>query len=466
MKNIISREFLNLIRSLQFMALLILTVVLFTANGLIFVKASSERTSAYRKQAVQMTQNLSTMVAWLAPRPNPLNFIAEGGDRNRPTEYTLQPKGSFWALQPNSRSFKLPIVPPLDWTFIIGALFSLYVILLGYNSISGEKEDGTLRLVLANPIGRVKLLTAKYLSILLAAAVPLLAGSLISLLLFGLAEPQNLTADNLSRVAVVLFVALAYVSLFVFLSLFVSSLIHRSSLVLLTLLAVWVVFAIIIPSSSTVLIEKLSSAPREIQTARMLEPTIQKEIWDQIKEIGKKTERGELKTEAEVKAAADKAFEDGQTKLNLFYEDFNRAQRKRVGTARNLSRLSPSALFRFAAEDIVQSGVTGEDQFLRQIRDYSRVYDQYILKKLGKLVQTSNWSFSTSLALNGKDIQIQSPRPEEYNGDKSDFPRFVERRTAWADGLKGALGDLAGLLIWNILLAGLAFSAFLRSDVR
>ena len=466
MKTIIRREFLEHVRSLQFTVLLVLTVVLFVAGSLVFTAADAARTESFQKQSAGRGQSFSTRVTWLLRRPNPLLFIAEGGDAGRPMVYTLMPKGTFFATQPNPRSFKLPAVPPLDWSFIIGTLFSLYAILLGYNAISGEREDGTLRLVLANPLGRVKLLAAKYLSIASAAGAALLAGALISLVLVGVLAPQALTAANLTRVGLVFLIALAYVSLFVFLSLLASALISRSSLALLALLAAWVLFSVVIPSTATVLMEKLSSAPREVQTARMLQPTIQKEIWARIEDIGKKAERGEFKTEEEVRAAADRAFEEGQVKLNQFYEDFERAERRRLGAARNLARLSPAAMFRYAAEGLVRSGPAGEDDFLRQLREYSRVYDAYILKKLGKVVQTSNFMMSSDITFNGKKLTLHSPEPQEYRGDKSDFPRFAEARPSVGAGLKGALGDLAGLLLWNILLAGLAFSAFLRADVR
>jgi ABC-type transport system involved in multi-copper enzyme maturation permease subunit len=380
--------------------------------------------------------------------------------------YTLLPKGTFFATQPNPRTFKLPVVPPLDWSFIVGALFSLYVILLGYNAISGEKEDGTLRLVLSNSVGRMRLLIAKYVSIVSAAAAALVAGGLVDLAIIAVLAPQILTAYSLSRIVLVLIMALAYVSLFTFLSLLVSALIHRSSLVLLTLLAVWVLFSVVIPSTAAVLMEKLSSAPREIQAARMLQPTMQKEVWARIEDIGKRAERGEFKTEEEIRTAADQAYEVGQVKLNQFYEDFERTQRLRLAAARNLSRLSPAAMFRYAAESLVQSGSAGEEDFLRQLREYSHVYDAYILKKLGKVIQTSNFMMSSDVTFKGKKIMLHSPEPEEYRGDKSDFPRFAERPASVGAGIRSALGDLAGLILWNIILAGLAFSAFIRADVR
>jgi ABC-type transport system involved in multi-copper enzyme maturation permease subunit len=466
MKTIIRREFLDHVQSLQFIVLLVLTVILFAGNGLIFVKSYSERLDAYQKQLIFMKDWKSTVRLQLYRRPNPLFFMAEGGDNEKPSEYYLLPKGALSAGQPNLRTFKLPVVPTLDWSFIVGALFSLYAMLLGYNTISGEKEQGTLRLVLANPLGRVKLLAAKYLSMLLALFVPLLAGMLISLIIIAAFLPQVLTLANMSRIGLVVLLGLAYVSLFVLLSFLFSALILRSSLVLLTLLAVWVVFAVVIPSSSVVLVEKLSTVPREIQTARMFAPMVEKEIWAKIDQIRGQAGRGEYKTEEELRKATDRAFEEGQVKVNQFEENYERAEKARAAKAKNLSRLSPASLLQYAAEDIVQTGEEGEQHFLKQVREYSRVYDQYILKKLGKVVQTSNSSFSTNIALNGKEVHIQSPESQEYEGDKSDFPVFAEQRVSLGAGLKSALGDLAGLIIWNIVLAGLAFSAFLRTDVR
>lgn len=466
MKNIIRREFLDHVQSLQFVVLLVLSLILFAGNGLIFVKSYADRTDAYQKKLAFMNNWKSTVRLQLYRRPNPLVFIAEGGDNERPSEYYLLPKGTLSAGSLNLRGFKLPRVPTLDWAFIIGVLFSLYGILLGYNAISGEKEQGTLRLVLSNPLGRVKLLTSKYLSILLTLLVPLLAGAFISLILVAAYLPQVLILANISKAALVFLLALAYISLFVLLSLLFSAFLARSTLVLLALLAVWVAFAVVIPGCSAILVEKLSSAPREIQTARMLEPTIQKEVGARITEIGKKAERGEFKTEDEVRAAADQVFEDGGAKVNQFLEKFRRTQRQRLETVRNLSRLSPAGLFQYAAESLVQSGPGGEDQFLRQVQEYSRAYDAYILKKLGRVLQGSNISFGDEVTFKGKVIRLDSPEPQEYEGDKSDFPLFAEQRVALASSLKSALGDLVGLLVWNILLGGLAFSAFLRTDVR
>jgi ABC-type transport system involved in multi-copper enzyme maturation permease subunit len=457
MKTIIRREFLDHVQSLQFMVLFVLSLALFAGNGFVFVKSYAERTETYQRNLTFMNDSKSTVRLQLFRRPNPLAFVADGGEDKRPSEYDLLPGGEISAGAANRRTFKLPAVPPLDWSFIIGTLFSLYAILLGYGSISGEKEQGTLRLVLANPLGRGKLLSAKYVANLLVLLVPFLAGAYF---------PQSLTLTNMSRAGLVFILALAYISLFAFLSLLFSALVPHTAIGLLALLAVWVVFAVVIPSSSVILGEKLSRAPREIQTARMFEPMVGKELDFRIEEIVKKAERGGFKTEEDMRAAADQAFEEGKVKVKQFYEDFRRTQRQRLEAVKNLSRLSPAALFQYAAEGVIGSGSGGDDRFLRQVQEYSRVYDAYILKKLGKVVQMSGFSFSENVNFNGKKTRLDSPESREYEGDKSDFPVFYERQDSLWTGLKSALGDLAGLVLWNIILAGLAFSAFIRMDVR
>lgn len=140
--------------------------------------------------------------------------------------------------------------------------------------------------------------------------------------------------------------------------------------------------------------------------------------------------------------------------------------KQRARMARNLSRISPTALFQFAAENIAQTGLVREEQFEKDAGNYSAIYDEYIQEKVGKVVGTSPWSFSTNIMLNGKSIYIGSPHPEEYTGDTSDFPRFEQGEPSIARSLKNALLDLAGLILWNLVLAILAFAAFIRSDVR
>jgi ABC-type transport system involved in multi-copper enzyme maturation permease subunit len=466
MKTIIKRELLDHLKSVQFSVLLAASVVLFAVNGLVFVQQYGQLNSDYRLHVSEIEQHPSTIATDLYRSPSPLLFISVGGEKDGPNGYGLSPKQTLMPEAASSRNFKMPDIPELDWAFIVKIVFSLYVILLGFEAISGEKERGTLRLVLSNPVGRLKLLTGKYLAIILSAAIPLLVGFLISLAVIAVFLPAVMGPQNLARIAFFFVLALAYLSLFAFLSLLVSSLIPRSSLALLVLLAFWIFSAFFIPDTSSIIAQKFSKVPSEYVMAKLVGPTMQKEVFGRINKVVDRIKKGELKTEKEVREESDRAYEDGQDSVRKLYDDYHNAMRERAALAQRISRISPAALFQYAAEAVSGTGPKSEARFIRDVLNYSRIYDAYVLKKVGRVVGTSPWSFSTGATLNGKYINLQSPWPQEYTGDKSDFPKFSESRPSLVDGLHNGLWDIAGLLVWNILLAGLAFSAFLRTDVR
>jgi ABC-type transport system involved in multi-copper enzyme maturation permease subunit len=466
MKTIISKELLEHLRSVQFAVLLAASILLFAVNGLVFVQQYTRLHAEYRLHVTQEEQHPSTIGTSLFRSPSPLLFMAEGGEKSAPRGYGLGPKLTLSPFPAGTVNFKMPDIPELDWSFVIKIVFSLYVILLGFEAVSGEKERGTLRLVLSNPVGRLKLLTGKYLAIMASAAIPLVTGLLISLIVIGAFLPAVMGAQNLVRVALFVVLALAYLSLVAFLSLLLSSLIPRSSLVLLVLLAFWIFSAFFIPDTSSIIAQKFSKVPSEYAMAKLLGPTMQKEVFNRINKVVERIQKGELKTEKEIREESDRAYGEGQDSVRKLYDDYDNAMLERAALAQRISRASPAALFQYAAEAVSGTGPAAESRFLRDVRNYSKTYDDYILKKVGKVVGTSPWSFSTGATLNGKYIDLQSPFPQEYAGDKSDFPKFSESRASLVDGLHNGLWEIAGLLVWNIILAGLAFSAFLRTDVR
>jgi ABC-type transport system involved in multi-copper enzyme maturation permease subunit len=398
--------------------------------------------------------------------PSPLIFLADGGSKYQPPGYKLAPKGKLTPLPAGQRNFKMPSIPELDWAFIIKVIFSLYVLLLAFRGISGEKEIGTLRLILSNTLRRNHLLIAKYISIILTVGIPLILGGLFSLFIVSILLPGALRLSVIPRIGLMVLLAFFYLSIFAFLGLLVSSLVSRSSVVLLILLSVWILFVVVVPNVSGILSNKLTSAPSEFQTARQVGPMLKEQVWARIDKVMERIINGELTTDEAVKKETDKAFEEGQEEVRKHYAVYENAMKRRANAARNLSRLSPTALFQFASESLADTGPRREERFLKDTKAYSAIYDSYILEKVGQLVGASQWSFGRSVSVNEKDFHLDSPRPQEYQGDKSDFPHFAESSPNLAGNMQEALLDLAGLSLWNLILAMLAFWAISRCDVR
>ena len=58
----------------------------------------------------------------------------------------------------------LHLFSQIDLVFIFQVVLSLLSLLFAYDAIAGDWETGTLRLVLSHPIGRGKVLLAKYIA--------------------------------------------------------------------------------------------------------------------------------------------------------------------------------------------------------------------------------------------------------------------------------------------------------------
>jgi len=463
---IIKREILEHLQSLQFVILIVLSILLFAMNGWVAVRKHRERMARYNQAVTETSRYHSTQRTPLYMRPNPLVLLADGGSQHQPPGYTLEPKGRLTPLPAGPKNFKMPTVTDLDWAFIIKVVFSLYVLLLAFRAISGEKEIGTLSLVLSNTLRRSQLLIAKYASILVTISVPLVAGGLVSLSVVSIFLPDALSLTVAPRIGLMVIMALFYLSIFAFLGLFVSSLVSRSSVVLLILLSVWILLVVVVPNVSGILSDKLARVPSEFQTARQVSSILQEQVWGRIGTVKERIKKGDLTDEEAIKKETDSAFEKGQEDVRNHYAVYENAMKHRANVTRNLSRLSPTALFQFACESLADAGPRRENRFLRDAEAFSAIYDSYILEKVGKLVGVSYWSFSTDVMLQGKPIYISSPYPQEYQGDKSDFPQFAESKPDLARNVEEAFLDLAGLSLWNLALAVLAFWAISRCDVR
>lgn len=463
---IFQRELLEHLRSLQFVILIVLSVLLFSLNGWISVKKYQERLTGYHEGVSATTRAPSTQRMALYLQPTPLILLADGGSTYQPPGYTLTPKARLEPRAANPKNFKMPVVPALDWAFILKVVFSLYCLLLAFRGICGERENGTLCLILSNPLKRAQLLLAKYGAIMATIAIPLFMGTLVSALIVSLFCPGAFSWSVFPRMVLMVLLGFFYLSLFTFLGLLVSSLVSQSSVSLLIQLAAWIVLVVILPNVSGILSDKLTKVPSEFQTARQVRSVLQEQVWTKIDLVKERIKNGELTTDEAIKKEADLAFEQGQREVRSHYSVYENVMKQRARLARNLSRFSPAALFQYAAESVADTGPNREARFLKDARAYARVYDAYIQEKLGKLVGTSPWSFSTSVLLDGQHVHISSPHPQEYQGDKSDFPRFVESKPNLAGNTREAFLDLGALALWNLIVAVLAFWRVSRCDVR
>lgn len=469
MKEIFLRELLDNLKSARFIMMLVLSMTLFSLNSMIFI----HRFEALKEQHERLSAKFGALgnTVWTSAfkPPSSFMFLAEGGEKYLPDAFSIGAGGRIEPKKDFSAVFnpKMPDAPEIDWAFIIKVVFSLYILLMGYSAISGERTEGTLRLVLSNPVNRSILLVAKYLAVMTTVLVPLLAGMALGLIIKETLLPGTEILDMVSRTAFTCIAAALFLSLLTILTLLISSTVSNASTGLLLLLSMWIILYTF-PDISSVAVRGSTGAASEYQVASRIKYDYGNGEGAErsFKQFKQRIERGEFRTKEELQSAGVKFVSDIEGNLERVMHGYQDKMRRQSQLTDYLAKLSPFRVFQSVCESAAGTGDIEQARFLEQVRKYSAVYDDYVRAKTGKVVGESEFPFGWYFQYKGEYVEVRTPSPVMNTGEMSDFPKFVPAKPSLARILHDSLPDFSMLLLWNLVLAMGAFLAFNRADVR
>ncbi|GBC81882.1 hypothetical protein HRbin10_00997 [bacterium HR10] len=180
--------------------------------------------------------------------PPLLSIVAEGvGDR---LGMIARVFGHFGGVRigGQAQSNRLLVLRSIDLMHVAGLLLSLMAILFTYDAISGERESGTLRLVLSNGFARRMMLMSEYLAALATLALAFIPAFLAWLLVVRMAGKLTFTSDEWKQLLLFLIATGLLTSIYVTAGLLVSSMARESTTSLMLGLALWVLTASLYPS--------------------------------------------------------------------------------------------------------------------------------------------------------------------------------------------------------------------------
>jgi len=149
----------------------------------------------------------------------------------------------------------------MDFTFIVQIVLSLFAILFTYDAITGERENGTLKLVFSQSVPRATYLISKCCGAFLGIVGPLMIPILLGILLvqaFGI----NLSGDDWSRLVSLIAVSAMFFTFFIVLGVLISSLTRRSNVSFLVAFVIWITFILIIPRAGVMAANQFVKVPR------------------------------------------------------------------------------------------------------------------------------------------------------------------------------------------------------------
>ena len=412
--------------------------------------------------------------------PTPLSILSSGFRDYLPYQAITSNDG-YVKMQKKQQNSNLQNVlfGKIDFVFIVTNFLSLLSLIFTFGSISAEKEMGTLKLVLSNPIPRWKVILAKICGNYVVFLAPFIIAVIIGLFMVQFVTGVNLlSVQYLSALAIVLVFTLIFLFIFFNLGIWASVVSKGTITSIVILLFIWVFFSLGIPRISPMLAQIIHPVKTEDVFRKeydMLQKQIQNDQHNESKDlleklvidksieinirqipdlddiVKNKTNYSQLITPINIKYKQRLS-----TELGNLEKEFQETRELQMVIASNLSRISPVSSYIFLTTELCSTGLLElkncqETAQLFQTQVTLDVYSKYTREWLGfKQFSTEGGRLKEGFIQGNIHIpEMTQYKPVSLNA--------IFQKT-WPDYV---------LLIWySVFFFTGAFVSFLKYDVR
>lgn len=419
------------------------------------VKSNSDYLRKLRANQVFTTPNFTLDVYW---PPAPTSVFAAGFEESHPRHLVVGKQSVEYGAPLDVQS-AISLFGGIDYLFVVQFIFSLFAVLLSFDAITREKENGTLRTMLSNPLGRAALATGKLLGGYITLALPLVTAFLFGILVLAISGFGVFNEDFLARTGWILASSLLFVAVFFLFGLLVSSLVTSTYSALVLSLAVWLVAVMVLPRTASLAaqlwhpvksrqvtwLEKVSAENSiDLERGRALQQAVDKS-WVADKEGNKRPGENWDKQRNEISVPYEERAAEAIRRIE---EDYHHRKEEQRRLGLSLARLSPAGAFSSFTTEMADTGVRAEDRFLATAEHYREMLQKELFSKFYRDVLPQG---VVSMGMHGVINVAQ-------------LPEFRLPKEGVGNSLQAA--DLAILLVWFLLSASLTYFALARYDVR
>jgi len=463
-KTVFRREILHNIYSLRFVLSLVLVLIVFVAGSLSFVRHHAVDLGKYREARDLAARSLETdaqrnaTVMAVTPRPYDFRprdnaFLADAKEKYLPNSISYSAWNVFgFENKSGSANPFLARYDELSWAFVISLLVSFIALIFTFDAVSGEKENKTLALSLANPVSRGALLFGKYVSAVVSVLFIVVPAFLVGLLILTLSGAASWTMALAGEIAAVLAAAALLTAATCAFGLLCSVLSGRSNISLLLALSFWLLFAIVIPNSSGFLAKSVSP----IEKAESVEKRIEQAFDD----LDKAAPPGSW-----MQHSGNPFLPQHELRANLqrkrlaaesaIRNDYFQTMFRQFEKTRRLTAFSPVAAFEFLSDAIVGGGYSRFRRIWDDLRVYQGQFQAFFVALDAKDPKSPHW-------LNPNE-DVSTTREKV---SPNIVPKFEERAMLFQDRFFSALPFLGILAAAAVLVFFLDFLIFVRYDIR
>jgi ABC-type transport system involved in multi-copper enzyme maturation permease subunit len=512
---IAKKEFLLNVMTFKFAVGTILCVVLMVVFMPVLVNDYQQRLKDYNANVaanevelrkVKVYKNITPIVY---KPPAVLSVFSGGMEKRLGTLAKIVPE-SVPIISPASTNDNpyLSAFAVFDVSLIFKIVISVMAILVAYDVVSSEREQGTLKLILSGTIVRYHVLLGKHLAGLITLLVPVTISYIAGLLILLSFPMVELTMVDWIRIGLIYLATLIFISAMYNIGLLFSCLVRTSAISLVLALFVWIAFVVVIPNVSVY----LASQIRPIESRKNIDTKIES-IWkkfsgeiDEYKiknpPVGPVTRGPGAFGNFVLSGGAKAAIETEQKLLNFQIRKIDYADKqwqveqsylhhmfRHAHLANTLSGISPVFLYENVLSILSQTDLSYSNSFFSQAKTYRNTLNDFISSKTNGISSPSYFTqFSEQDAMICEkkwDVVTHAQNEAEKNeamniftqfinetGEKwtplysKDIPQFVYQAESVARSFQRIIPYLGLLIFINILLFLLSFMAFQKYDVR
>lgn len=385
-------------------------------------------------------------------RPEPLSFIAKGIEAARSriyrvTSYDVTPIGGS-DLERNPIT---SLSGPLDFLYLFQVVLSLLAFLLVCDALSGEKESGTLKLLISHNVPRHTILLGKFFGNYITLLIPLLISVLAIGVIMSFYSFHSFSADGWKRIAMILLLAAIYLAVVLEAGLLVSSVTKSPPLSFLVSIVVWVVLVIAIPRLAFHLGATVAPPPSVAALQNRMRAITNEADVKAFTEIRKYMEKnGQPPSKQWLEELSSRVMAENNAKKAKLQQEFQNRLTRTFRVSSILSRLSPSTSYAFAMQGMAGTGFNDDLRFGRALAKFKDRFAQYM-----------------EMRIKGMSSDVEAKLPQLGRKlDLTGIPTFNYQRASFADAVGNIGLDLLMLLLFIVFFFLAAYLSFLRYDAR
>jgi len=369
-------------------------------------------------------------------RPQPFSALIKGMDGEVDRTVSVSQRIVFGARQDEPATSALFDTP--DTSFVIKLLVSLFALMFSLDTMTREKEVGTLRAMLAQPIRRRDLILYKSLGASISLLAPFAIAYAGEIIYLRLAHGLLSSREDLIRAALIFGLGALYGVVFVHIGIFISAITTRTKTAVTTALLTWAAIVLVLPNATVLMAKLLTPAPSYNQlNARLYEA--RQRILQEGDEANPATR------------PAPEQPVSGRTLLRLFEverqltDNYLASKKDQNSLAKLFAALSPAGALTFGLSDLAGTGVGAHTSYLELFRSGRDTLLDALKRRLDLPPQTG-------------DKLVQEAREMIATGQRRAEPLGVS--------LRSSVIPIASLFAWAAIFGLAAHWRFKRYDVR